>query len=276
MFRKIIAIPQQHGSWALWLCPYAVGIFLGGFFRWGLVWLTLASLGAFMALQPLTILIKTLSGRRPREEARIAVFWLGVYGFVALVGALGMVATGNGFIIPLAALAAPVLAWQMWLVARHAERRQMLAEIAGCGALALSTPAAFWTDTGQAAPLGWVLFALMWMQSAGSIVYTYARLEQRRLKEMPPQPERWRMGKMALVWNAITLLAVMGLALAGVVPWLVLLPFVVLLAEVIYGVFIRPCVGVKPMVIGIRQSILAIVLGLMVVGAYRLAPTFLN
>lgn len=229
-----------------------------------------------MALQPLTILVKALSGRRPREEARIAVFWLGVYGFVALLGALGMIGTGNGFILPLAALAAPVLVWQMWLVARHTERRQMLAEIAGCGVLALATPAAFWTDTGHAAPAGWVLFALMWMQSAGAIVYTYTRLEQRRLKEMPTQLQRWHTGRTALIWNAITLLVVTGLALAKIIPWLAVVPFVVLLAEVAYGVFIRPCVGVKPMVIGVRQSILAIVLGLMVVAAYRLTPIFLN
>lgn len=269
MFKKVIAIPQQHGSWALWLCPYAVGIFLGGLFRPGLIWLTLASLGAFMALQPLTILVKALSGRRPREEARIAVFWLGVYGFVSAVGALGMIATGNGFILFLAVLAVPALIWQMWLVARHAERRQMLAEIAGCGALALSTPAGLWVDTGHAAPVGWVLFALVWMQSAGSIAYTYARLELRRLKNMPSQPERWRMGGLSFAWNAINLLVVIGLALAQVVPVWAVAPFVFMLAEVVYGLFVRPCVGVKPMVIGIRQSVIAIIFGLMMVAVFR-------
>lgn len=269
MFRKVIAIPQQHGSWALWLCPYAVGIFMGGFFRGGLVWLTLASLAAFMALQPLTILVKVLSGRRPRDEARIALFWLGVYGIVALAGALGMFLGGNGFIILLAGLALPVLAWQMWLVAHHAERRQMMAEIAGCGALALATPAGLWVDKGFAAPVGWILFGLVWMQSAGSIAYTYARLEQRRMKQMPAPEERWRVGRVSLVWNAINLLVVMGLGLGQVVPWLAVVPFAFMLAEVAYGTLARPCVGAKPAVIGMRQTVIAVLFGLMLVAAFR-------
>ncbi len=68
LLRKHIVLPQQHGSWALWLGPYAVGVGVAGAWNAALLWVTLATLGAFLALQPLTILVKIAAGRRAVPE----------------------------------------------------------------------------------------------------------------------------------------------------------------------------------------------------------------
>ncbi len=90
LWRKHIALPQQHGSWVLWLGPYLTGLGIGGFLRPGVLWLSIASLGAFLALQPLTVLVKALSGRRTRDDITPALFWLALYGvFCAVTFARG-------------------------------------------------------------------------------------------------------------------------------------------------------------------------------------------
>ena len=47
-----------------------IGLGIGGFLKPGLVWLSLAIIGAFLSLQPLTVLVKAYSGRRSRDGAR--------------------------------------------------------------------------------------------------------------------------------------------------------------------------------------------------------------
>jgi hypothetical protein len=61
-------------------------------------------------------------------------------------------------------------------------------EIVASGILALAAPAAFWVGRGYPDPQGWVLFGLVWLQSAASIVYAYLRLEQRSLTDVPKFP----------------------------------------------------------------------------------------
>ena len=74
LFRKHIALPQQHGSWALWLGPYVIGIGVGGAFKIELIWLTLASLGGVLLLQPLTTLINVIAGRKPQTDLALPSF----------------------------------------------------------------------------------------------------------------------------------------------------------------------------------------------------------
>ncbi len=270
LLRKHIALPQQHGSWALWLGPYAAGLGVAGALRPGLLWLTLASLGAFLALQPLTILVKVLAGRRARGDLVPAVLWLALYALLAAGGALGLALSGDGTILWLGLAALPVLIWQMALVARRAERGQMGVELVGAGALALAAPAGFWAGSGTASPVGWWLFLLCWLQSAGAIVYIYLRLEHRRMRAAPPWPERWRLARRSNLYNTANLLIVAGLAAAGLVPPAALLPFAALLLEALYGGLLRPGAGAKPVALGIRQMIITFTASALLILAYRL------
>jgi hypothetical protein len=270
VFQRHIALPQQHGAWAIWLGPFVIGIGISPAFRVGLLWLTIASLGGFLALQPLTVFVKVLAGRRPRADFKPALLWIAVYGILALLGALGLLATGYGFILWLGLAALPVLAWQMWLVARREERGQMGVELVGAGVLCLAAPAAYWVNIGEMDAAGWWVFALCWLQAAGAIVYIFLRLEHRRMTTLPDWPERFKMGRRAALYNFANLIVVFAMVAFGIVPWGVLIPFALLLGETVYGGLMRPGIGAKPVTIGIRQVVVTVVFAVLMIIAYRL------
>lgn len=249
---KHVAIPNEHGSWVFLFSPLLIGLFAGGSFTGASLLLITAALSAFMIRQPITILVKILSKRRPRSEMNAAFFWIGVYGLIALVSLVGLILMGYLPLLYLAIPAVPVFGWQLWLVSRRSERRQPLVEIAGCGALSLAAPAAFWVGIGQYDPAGWLLWGLVWLQAVVSIHYAYLRLEQRAWKEIPPVQRRYKAGRGVILEATAVLMLVVALSIFALVP--VFLPFAygIQWVETIYGTF-KPAVKIKPTIIGLRQ-----------------------
>ncbi|MDX1438186.1 MAG: hypothetical protein R3335_15345, partial [Anaerolineales bacterium] len=147
-----------------------------------------------------------------------------------------------------------IFIWQMVLVSRRTERRQMGVEVVGSGVLALIAPAAMWVGVGEPVQIGWLLWILVWLQSAASIVYAYLRLAQRPLKSMPSMPEKLAMGRRALIYASFNLLAAGALSVMGIVPPYLFLPYALQWLETLWGTF-NPAVGKKPNSIGIRQTI---------------------
>jgi hypothetical protein len=256
LFRRPVALPSEHGSWVFILSPLLVGLFAGGRFTLASACLVVAAMAAFLIRQPVTIAVKSLSGRRSRRDLPAARFWIAVYGLVALLGLAGLVGLGFAYILVLAIPGIPVFAWHLYLVTRRAERRQAGVEIVGSGVLALGAPTAYWVGTGSPDSLGWWLFALVWVQSAASIVYAYLRLEQRVLPAIPPAAKRLRMGRRALLYTGFNFTAVLAVSLAGLLPPLLPLPYAVQMAETVWGT-LHPAVNAKPTAIGIRQLIVS-------------------
>jgi hypothetical protein len=253
LFVRHIAIPQDHGSWIFILSPLAIGLFVGGNFSSSSVLLILAALAAFLIRQPVTVAVKAYSGRRSQRNLPAARFWIGVYGLAGLLALAGLVLQGFGYLLYLALPGLPVFAWHLFLVSRRAERRQVGIEILGSGVLALASPAALWVAWGYPAPEGWLLFVLVWLQSAASIVYAYARLEQRDLPSLPDLPTRLRIGRRALLYTSFNLVLVLGLSLASLTPPLLPLAYALQWLETVWGVLVKPAVGLKPTAIGFRQ-----------------------
>ncbi|MEW6648739.1 MAG: YwiC-like family protein [Chloroflexota bacterium] len=258
LFQRQIAIPIEHGSWVFLLSPLLIGLAAAGQFSSATGWLALAVVAGFFFRQPLTIAVKVLSKRRPEREWLPALFWMGVYAVGALVGVAGIVQAGQAFILVLGIPALPVLVWHLWLVSRREERRKPLVEIAGSGVLALSAPAAYWAGTNALNATGWLLWLLLWLQAAGSILYTYLRLEQRVWKEVPDVRARWKAGILPLMVTSLSLLAATTLAVQGWLPGLLPLAYLIQLAETMWGI-LRPALGVKPVAIGVRQLIVSVV-----------------
>jgi hypothetical protein len=260
LLKRHIALPGDHGAWVFLLSPLFIGFFVGraagGAWSASAAWLTLAALAAFFLRQPVSIAVKAASGRRDRQELPAALFWSALYSAVALLAAAVLLARGVGQVLLLALPAGPVFAWHLWLIRRRAERRQLGVELAGSGVLALAAPAACWVMLGRADPLGWWLWLLAWLQSAASIVYAYLRLEQRILKTWPPVPQRWRMGWRACLYAGFNFLFAVVLAGLRFGPPLLPLPFVLQLAETVWGTF-NPAVGVRPTRIGLRQLLVS-------------------
>ena len=250
-----IAIPAEHGAWVFLFSPLIMGLSIGGVKLASLL-LVLAVLFAFLLRQPLNILVKVYSGRRPKTELPNAFFWLAAYAVLALACTTALVALGHGAILWLLIPAAPVFAWHLWLVSRRAERRQALVEIVASGVLALSAPAAFWVGRGQVDPAGWCLWGLSWLQAAGTILYAYLRLEQRQLLAAPAWMQGVRMARVALLYNFAALAIVIVLSAVLLIPAWTPLAFLIQPIEVIWGV-LHPAIGVKPKSIGIRQLIIS-------------------
>ena len=267
--RKHFAIPAEHGAWAMWLGPFAVGLGLAWKLDLAVLWVWLGILLLFLARQPMLILVKALSGRRSREDIQPALVWLILYGGLALIPAGLLIGSGRAALVWLALPALPALLWQLWLVTRRAER-QMTVELAGSGALALAAPVAYFAATGRFDLIALLAWLLCWFQSAAAIVYVYLRLEQRRLTVAPAQRDQWIMGRRAVLYHTLNLVASIALAATRVLPALVPLAFAAMLAEVARGTF-HPAVGAKPQALGFSQTVATIVFIVLLVLAYRLA-----
>lgn len=257
LFRKQVMLPSEHGSWIFLLGPLVIGLVIGGSFSLASAVLVVALLAAFLLRQPLTILVKIRSGRRPRADLNAAIFWGAVYSLVGLLAVAGLLLLGDGFVLFLAVPAIPIFGWHLWLVSRRAERNQIVIELAGSAVLALAAPAAYWVGQGDYDPLGWLLWGLVWLQIAGSIVYTYLRLRQRKLAEYPTRSESFKMGIPALALNSGNLALVILLSACSVTPPWLPLAYAIQWFEVLWGI-LHPAVKVKPTIIGVRQLIVSI------------------
>ncbi len=256
LFRKHLAIPQDHGSWVFILSPLLVGLFIAKNFKLGSVYLVIAAMGAFLLRQPLTIMVKAYSGRRSRTDLAPAIFWCLFYGAVILIAMAGLVMAGFGYLSYLAIPGIPVFAWHLYLVSKRAERRKVGVEIIATGVLSLVAPAAYWIGNGGPDFVGWLLWLLTWLQSAGAIVYAYLRLEQRQQAESPGTSEAWKMGRRAFLYTSFNLVLSLLLGITHITPSWIFIPFLLQWVETLWGIF-HPATGMKPTVIGVRQLIVS-------------------
>jgi len=260
-FKRQIAFPQDHGSWVFIFSPLMVGLFAGKTFQAATIYLITAALSAFLIRQPITILVKAISGRRSAADLPAARFWLLVYSIIAAAALTGLILSGYSYLIYLAVPGAPVFAWHLWLVSKRAERKQLGVEVLATGVLALVAPAAFWVGIGKYDPHGWWLWFFTWLQSAASIVYAYLRLSQRDIsKEQAQATSRaawWEMGSRALLYTSFNVLLSAGLGISALVPLFIFVPFLVQWLETLWGIT-HPSVGWKPIQIGIRQLVVSV------------------
>ena len=255
--KKQIALPQDHGSWVFILSPLLVGIFAGRQFTGATLYLIFAAMSAFMLRQPVTVVVKAISGRRPKTDLPAARFWVLGYSLIATFALTGLILEGFGYLLYLAIPGAPVFAWHLWLVSRRSERRQAGIEVIATGVLSLSAPAAFWVGMNEYDPLGWWLWLLTWLQSAASIVYAYLRLHQREVTAATTQSEWWKMGRRAFLYTFFNFVLSLVLGIIHFIPQWVFIPFLLQFAETLWGIT-HPAVGWKPVKIGVRQLIVSI------------------
>ena len=258
LFKKQIALPQDHGSWVFILSPLLIGIFAGGTFTYGTFNLIIAAMSAFMIRQPMTVIVKAVSGRRPRSDLSPALFWSAVYGMIAALSLTALILEGFGYVLWLAIPGAPVFAWHLWLVSKREERKQASIEVIATGVLSLAAPAAYWVSRGGYDSAGWWLWALTWLQSSASIVYAYLRLEQREWKSIPDRWNRFRSGWRAYLYTSFNLLAAILLGpVGGLIPTFVFTSYLIQWLEVLWGTD-HPAQGWKPTRIGVRQLIVSV------------------
>ncbi len=268
LFRRHIALTQEHGSWVFLFSPLLIGIFSAPGFQAASAWFFLAAVSVFLFRHPLTFTVKIAAGRRRRTDLPAAAFWMAVYGLFAFVGLAGLIALDQSWLALLALPGAPILAWHLWLVFRRAERRQIGLEIIASGVLALAAPGAYWAGLGEYDPVGWWLWVLGWLQSAESITYAALRLEQRSWKEMPDARVKLLAARRALVYTGFNLAFSASLGLTGQVPELVWIAFGIQWLETLQGTC-KPAIRTRPTTIGVRQLIVSTIFTITFVVLWR-------
>lgn len=256
LFLRHVAFPSDHGSWVFLLSPLLIGLFAGNSWSAAAIFLVITALAAFLMRQPVTHAVKIYSGRRNRRDIPATLFWIGLYGFIAILGLVGLTLQGFAFLLILALPGIPVFSWHLYLVSKRAERRQLGVEIVGSGVLALAAPAGYWIGVGRLDQIGWLLWILTWLQSAASIVYAYLRLGQRNLDSSPNLNRRLVMGRRALAYTSFNLILVIALGLANLVSTALFLPYLLQFVETVRGT-VKPAINVRPTAIGFRQLIVS-------------------
>lgn len=266
--KKIYYLPQDHGSWALLFSPLLIGLFSAPHFNRVSITIIAGAVLAFLLRQPVTIYVKTLSGRRPVSERRGALCWLLIYGLGIALVVLDLIRMGYAIMLWMAIPAGLVFIWHLYLVSRRAERRRPGVEIIGTGMLSLAAAAAYWAGNQAYTPRIWLLWLLVWLQAAASIVYAYMRLDQRTAKTMPSRPEALKMGERALLYTTFNLLFSLTLGVAGKIPLGLALAFSVQWLETWWGIW-HPATGRKPAYIGIRQTVITTLFTLLFIIFWR-------
>jgi hypothetical protein len=88
-------------------------------------------------------------------------------------------------------------------------------------------------------------------------MHAYLRLTQREWTSIPPVRERFRAGFYALAWTTFNLALCLTLGTLRALPMSVSLAFLLQWVETLWGLM-NPAIGVKPVLIGVRQLIVSI------------------
>lgn len=252
LLRKVYFLPSEHGAWIWWIGPLLIGLAAARSAPPAALLLGGAALAGFLLRQPAAIVVKVLSGRRPRSDLGPGVAWVAIDSGLLLTLTAGLAVLGHARILVLAIPGVLVFAWHLLLISRREERGQMGIELVGAGVLALTAPAAYWVAGGARTPLPWILWSLCWLQSGASILLVYLRLEQRRLETAPPLGATLHRAARPIAYHLFNLALAFGLAAAGAIPWLFAAGFLLMAVDLGQGL-LAPPVGTKPTRIGLRQ-----------------------
>lgn len=220
---RSVALPSEHGGWGFLIEPILLGLLVA--FSWQGVLLAIAAVGVFLIHQPLKIATKDRLNERQTPRLLWAQRFVLGYAALAVVPMLVLLlSTPLLFLLPIV-LAIPFAAVQLYYDARN-RSRQLLPEVAGAAALAMIAPAIAILG-GWTFGMAIVLWAILAMRAVAAILYVRCRIRLKLAKPTSPIS--------AWVAHGLALVGMAGLILAGVTPWLGIVPFVVLFIRAYLG-----------------------------------------
>ncbi len=249
---RSVALPSEHGGWSLTAEPALLGLVVA--WSWPGLALGLAALVAFVARTPVKlVLVDRWRHRRldrTRLAATIAAAELAVLAALVVAAATG---AASGFWVPLA-LAAPLVALELWYDMRSRSRRLVpeLAGSIGIGAIATAIALA----DGAPTRMAWGLWVVIGARSLAAIPYVRTQIRRNRSHPGPS-------------WHS-DLAQVAAVAFAGAAWTIDLVPSAAWVAIGVLALVDLVAVRMPPrpaVVIGIQQT----VAGLGVIAATALA-----
>jgi hypothetical protein len=175
-----LLVPREHGSWGLWLLPLITGTMVGAiqihdFAPWPISWLLIAAGSAFLAYQPLEVLVGISPYRvRSGPEKKIVVRWVLLCLASGVIAALALVRLGRSRVLWFAALGAGCFMVRMLL--SRVRRFRVARQILGALSLSSTSAAAYYVTTGALGSVPMLLWAAYWLFATGQIEYVQLRV----------------------------------------------------------------------------------------------------
>lgn len=255
---KNIALPIEHGSWGFVYEPLAAGLLVA--FSPSALWIALMVTGAFLARQPLKVLLNDWIAKRDLPQTAVALKFVLIYGAISLFGLIGAVAFINrleSFAPFLCVL--PLAAFQIYCDTSR-KSRELLPEITGAVAVS-SSVAVVALAGGWTYGAAFALWAIFIARLIPSILYVRNRL---RIEKGKPFSQT-----VPFFAHVCALLLVGALAFYGFGSLITAAMFAVLLVRSTVGLskFRR---RIKAMKIGVYEVVYGTLTALSVVVGYYL------
>jgi hypothetical protein len=222
---KTVAMPAEHGGWALILEPIVLGLLLAP--SWRGVLIGLAALSCFLTRHPLKLALSDRLKKRPLPRTALATRFACIYGVMAfLFWILAILDAPKDPFIPFL-FAAPFVVVQLSYDA-FGHSRKLLPEAAGAigvGSIATAiTLAAGWPKAEAFA-----LWAIVASRHLPTILYLRTRLSARR------QAQGSLGIAFVMLMQVVALVVVIFLARKELVPALAIVAFVILAIRAVIG-----------------------------------------
>jgi hypothetical protein len=255
-----IALPNEHGAWAFLFEPALLGLLLAP--SWSGLLLIVAALGALLAQNPIGMVLTDARRGRTYPRTRVARAFAALYTLLALTAVGGALALAGSWAVLLPALvAAPLALLQLGYSARH-RGRDLVPELAGATAMGALVACIALAGGWPLAP-ALILWGLLAARTIPSILYVRSRLRLERERPAASAP--------ALIAHLIAPLGVAGLAVLGATPWVVTLPFVLLLFRAALGLSPRRRPA-KAKTIGLREIVFGLIVVVTIAIGYAALP----
>lgn len=231
-------MPSEHGGWSLSSEPAILGLWVA--FSWSGLFIGIAALVAFIARTPIKVALVDRFRHRSTDRTKLAVkFALGELAVLVLL-AVGAVALAEPwFWVPIA-IAAPLIAIELWYDMRSRSRR-LIPELAGAIGIG-SVAAAIALADGTTTALALALWCIIAARATAAIVYVRVQLARAHGRDH----ELWHS-------DLVQLAAVAAVAIACLADAIPVLPVVAMAGFAVWNIAsvrlpVRP-----PKILGLQQ-----------------------
>jgi hypothetical protein len=228
-------VPKEHGAWFMLGHCLIIGAAVSGVFRWPVLLVIAASFLVFLSMQGLKQLAR---GYRSREHGiPMRVPWPSVAFLVgaALLGGIALIAWELDVLLLWGGVSLVLTLMYTWVLFKRKDR-SLLGEWIGIAGLTVSTAVVWSAGTGTLAKEAFLLWIVAFTYFGGTVPYVKLRVKQMKSKGLS-LPDRLEIAQSALVYTALSLVAVTLAAYQRLLPWLVIVPFGLSLSKVIWAVF---------------------------------------
>lgn len=227
-------LPKEHGSWVMLIVPLLLGFSLAPGWDWRGIILIVAAFGFFLVRTPLATLVKT---RKRKQTDRTYLWrWTAIYGGITgLAGGWLVFVEGLWWLVLIGAVGASLILVNLWLVYKRQEM-SVLSELLGIFGLALGAPMAYYVTSDILNNQAIMLWLINGLYFGSTVFYVKLKVRQQPRKPIPPMLKvRLADAQAGLIYQVGSLLAVIGLAILGEIPFLLPLAFLPATFKVFYG-----------------------------------------